>query len=653
MFKKILRIGSYSSKDKEKDKAKKAAKEAAKEKEKENRQTQNTNQNNNITSNTTTSIQPKDIPQRPIIIPNSKANNETDDAFHKHLKSPPPQNPSVLASSVNSLHGGDLFDEALQQAATSMSYPGTNGGLVGAASTDTVITSNSMNTLPNHSHSKLLGRGGDKPAKAVNIDDVIARLLALRTNGKISSRSSRNCCIKNSEILTICARVREILLEQPVLLHLTPNPSLVIAGDIHGQFEDLLRIFDRTGYPPATNYLFLGDYVDRGKRSLETILLLFSYKIKYLENFFLLRGNHECASINKVYGFFDECKRRTNLKVWKAFTDVFNCLPISSVVASKIFCVHGGLSPELEEYDDVLRIQRPTDVPDTGLLNDLLWSDPSDTAYEWEESERGVSYCFGKRIVKKFLDRNDLDLVCRAHMIVEDGFEFFGNRTLVTIFSAPNYCGEFDNSGAIMSVNKDLLCSFEVIPSSTLIKNDSVVQNSNPTPQIVEPPPSAIDQSITNSNLTSQLTSQLTDFPSQSPINTTSSPSPSSPPPPTTDENNKDADNSNSSNNSHSDESETSHDSENQDIIETQATSDLDYLNVTMEGLTVVDTDQEANKENMNNTNSSNSNNNDNNQEKNGNKGITNNDSLPTNNTTTTATVSPTVAELENNENNI
>ncbi|KAJ1968765.1 serine/threonine protein phosphatase Pzh1 [Dimargaris verticillata] len=164
-----------------------------------------------------------------------------------------------------------------------------------------------------------------------------------------------------------------------------------------------------------------------------------------------------------VYGFYDECKRRCNVKVWKTFVNVFNTLPLSAVVASKIFCVHGGLSPNLDTMDDIRNIQRPTDVPDYGLLNDLLWSDPSETAYDWEDNERGVSYCFGKSVVNAFLQKHDLDLVCRAHMVVEDGYEFFNGRTLVTVFSAPNYCGEFDNAAAIMNVNEDLVCNFDII----------------------------------------------------------------------------------------------------------------------------------------------------------------------------------------------
>ena len=165
----------------------------------------------------------------------------------------------------------------------------------------------------------------------------------------------------------------------------------------------------------------------------------------------------------RVYGFYDECKRRLNIKVWKTFIDVFNTLPIAAIVASKIFCVHGGLSPSLSNMDDIRRIERPTGVPDYGLLNDLLWSDPSDTALDWEDNERGVSYCFGKAVIQQFLAQYDFDLICRAHMVVEDGYEFWNDRTLVTVFSAPNYCGEFDNFGAIMSVSEDLLCAFELL----------------------------------------------------------------------------------------------------------------------------------------------------------------------------------------------
>lgn len=268
--------------------------------------------------------------------------------------------------------------------------------------------------------------------KSMDLDEMISRLL----DAGYSTKITKTVCLRNAEITAICSAVREILLSQPALIELSAPVKIV--GDVHGQYTDLIRLFEMCGFPPNANYLFLGDYVDRGKQSLETILLLFCYKLKFPENFFLLRGNHECANVTRVYGFYDECKRRCNIKVWKTFVDTFNCLPIAAIVAGKIFCVHGGLSPSLTHMDDIRQIARPTDVPDYGLLNDLLWSDPAEMESDWEPSERGVSYCFGKKIIMEFLQRHDFDLVCRAHMVVEDGYEFFNDRILVTVFSAPN-----------------------------------------------------------------------------------------------------------------------------------------------------------------------------------------------------------------------
>lgn len=308
---------------------------------------------------------------------------------------------------------------------------------------------------------------GINAPRHIDLDDMISRLL----DAGCSTKITKTVCLKNAEISTICSASQELLLSQPALLEL--SAPLKIVGDIHGQYLDLIRLFEMCGFPPASNYLFLGDYVNRGKQGLETILLLLCYKLKYPENFFLLRGNHECANVTRVYGFYDECKRRCNIKTWKSFIDTFNCLPIASIVAGKIFCVHGGLSPNLSHMDDIRGIARPTDVPDYGLLNDLLWSDPADMEEDWEPNERGVSYSFGKKVVRNFLQRHDFDLVCRAHMVVEDGYEFYQDRALVTVFSAPNYCGEFDNWGAIMSVSVDLLCSFELLKplGSTALKN--------------------------------------------------------------------------------------------------------------------------------------------------------------------------------------
>jgi serine/threonine-protein phosphatase PP1 catalytic subunit len=290
----------------------------------------------------------------------------------------------------------------------------------------------------------------------LNVDDVLEKLLEVR-----GCRPGKQVNLTEQEVRSLCIKAREVFMSQPILLEL-PAP-LKICGDVHGQYYDLLRVFEYGGFPPESSYLFLGDYVDRGKQSLETICLLLAYKIKYPQQFYLLRGNHECSSINRIYGFYDECKRRYNIKLWKTFTECFNCLPVAALIEDRILCMHGGLSPDLASMDQIRNIMRPMDVPDSGLVCDLLWSDPDKEVQGWGENERGVSFTFGQEIVANFLRKHDLDLICRAHQVVEDGYEFFAKRQLVTLFSAPNYCGEFDNAAALMSVDESLLCSFQVL----------------------------------------------------------------------------------------------------------------------------------------------------------------------------------------------
>ncbi|CAE8632204.1 unnamed protein product [Polarella glacialis] len=295
-----------------------------------------------------------------------------------------------------------------------------------------------------------------KKTEELDLDGVIEKCLEVK-----GGKPGKLVQIPEGQLRGLCQNAREVFLSQNALLEL--EAPLKICGDVHGQYHDLLRLFEYGGFPPESNYLFLGDYVDRGKQSLETITLLFAYKAKFPENFFLLRGNHECASITRIYGFYDECKRRYNIKLWKLFCDVFNCMPVCAIVDEKIMCMHGGLSPEITDFNQVRRLVRPTDVPDTGLICDLLWADPDKDITGWAENDRGVSFIFGPDVVTSFLQKHDMDLVCRAHQVVEDGYEFFAKRQLITLFSAPNYCGEFDNAGAMMTIDETLMCSFKVL----------------------------------------------------------------------------------------------------------------------------------------------------------------------------------------------
>lgn len=239
------------------------------------------------------------------------------------------------------------------------------------AATSTVTAAPTNPPLPSNSTSThhTMATPAPKIPTMSPIESITSRLLGLRGSppGTLAS-------IAESEIKLLCQRVRPILLSQPMLLEL--EAPLKICGDVHGQFTDLLRLFEYGGFPPESNYLFLGDYVDRGKQCLETICLLLSYKIQYPENFFILRGNHEAAGINRIYGFYDECKRRYSIKLWKIFSDTFNCLPVAALIDEKILCMHGGLSPEITSLQQIADLVRPCDVPDVGLMCDLLWSDP-------------------------------------------------------------------------------------------------------------------------------------------------------------------------------------------------------------------------------------------------------------------------------------
>lgn len=309
-----------------------------------------------------------------------------------------------------------------------------------------------------------------------NIDSLLYQLRHFEER-----RQNITSIVDEDTIVSICREVRKIFLDQPALLEI--DAPVKICGDIHGQFSDLIKIFEKGNPPSETNkYLFLGDYVDRGKFSIECILTLFAYKIKYPESLFLLRGNHEAASINQVYGFYEECRRKypkNGVKLWRTFADCFNCLPLAALVEDKILCMHGGLSPELQDLNQINKILRPIDVPDAGLICDLLWSDPA-RIEGWGDNERGVSFTFGPDVVKQFLSRHDLDLICRAHQVVEEGYEFFADQKLVTVFSAPNYCGEYDNSAAMMTVDNDLLCSFVYFKHN--MYGGHVQNGRNPTP---------------------------------------------------------------------------------------------------------------------------------------------------------------------------
>ncbi|TXT04025.1 uncharacterized protein COLE_07722 [Cutaneotrichosporon oleaginosum] len=264
--------------------------------------------------------------------------------------------------------------------------------------------------------------------------------------------------LSETEVKKLCDKAREVLMEesnvQPVRCPVT------VCGDIHGQFHDLSELFRIGGNSPDTNYLFMGDYVDRGYYSVETVTLLVGLKLRYRDRVTILRGNHESRQITQVYGFYDECLRKYgNANVWKYFTDLFDYLPLTALIDNQIFCLHGGLSPSIDTLDHIRSIDRIQEVPHEGPMCDLLWSDPDDRC-GWGISPRGAGYTFGQDISEAFNHNNGLTLVARAHQLVMEGFSWSQERNVVTIFSAPNYCYRCGNQAAILEVDDALKYTF-------------------------------------------------------------------------------------------------------------------------------------------------------------------------------------------------
>ena len=271
--------------------------------------------------------------------------------------------------------------------------------------------------------------------------------------------------LKQKKLLTL-PQLEDLIKEAKDVLSKEDNmvrvrAPVTVVGDIHGQFYDLMELFKICGEPPHTNFLFMGDYVDRGNHSLECLCLVLALKVRFRDRMTLLRGNHESCEINKIYGFYDECfKKYGTEKVWKLFTEVFMCLPLCALIEDKIFSLHGGLSPQLSKIDDIARLKRFCDVPHEGPICDLLWSDPDDSKKGFNPSPRAAGFVFGIDVTEKFLHRNNLNLIARAHQLVMDGYNKNHKKMVVTIFSAPNYCYRCGNNAAIMEIDDNLCSSF-------------------------------------------------------------------------------------------------------------------------------------------------------------------------------------------------
>merc|ERR1712226_429355 len=239
-----------------------------------------------------------------------------------------------------------------------------------------------------------------------------------------------------------------------------PKPHVTVCGDTHGQFYDVLHIFDMNGYPSATNpYLFNGDFVDRGSFSVEVILTFLLFKMSCPECIYLTRGNHETKNMNRIYGFEGEVKAKYDVKIFDLFLELFGQLPLASIIEEKIFVTHGGIPPDPISIDEIRAIKRGCEPPESGLMSDLLWSDPQPFPGK-SPSKRGVGYSFGPDVTEKFLSMNGFSLLIRSHEVKDEGYLVEHGGKTITVFSAPNYCDSMGNKGAFILLDKSLVPKF-------------------------------------------------------------------------------------------------------------------------------------------------------------------------------------------------
>lgn len=277
--------------------------------------------------------------------------------------------------------------------------------------------------------------------------------------------------LTEAQTLKLLNMATDCLSKEPNLLSV-PAP-VTVCGDIHGQYYDLLKLFEVGGDPESTPYLFLGDYVDRGSFSIECLLYLYSLKLNYPDHFWLLRGNHECKHLTSYFTFKSECLHKYSLKVYESCCQSFNTLPLAAVMNGQYFCVHGGISPELQTVEDVNRINRFREIPSRGLMCDLLWADPIET-YDEDADDlstdsfvpnnvRGCSFAFTYQASCEFLQRTGLLSIIRAHEAQDAGYRMYKNTktlgfpSLLTLFSAPNYLDTYKNKAAVLKYSENVM----------------------------------------------------------------------------------------------------------------------------------------------------------------------------------------------------
>lgn len=274
--------------------------------------------------------------------------------------------------------------------------------------------------------------------------------------------------LTEEQALWIIRKGTEILKSEPNLLEM--DAPITVCGDVHGQYYDLMKLFEVGGDPAETRYLFLGDYVDRGYFSIECVLYLWCLKIWYPNTLWLLRGNHECRHLTDYFTFKLECRHKYSEAVYEACMESFCALPLAAVMNKQFLCIHGGLSPELHTLEDLKSIDRFREPPTHGLMCDILWADPLEEFGQEKTSEffvhnhvRGCSYFFSYPAACAFLEKNNLLSIIRAHEAQDAGYRMYrktrttGFPSVMTIFSAPNYLDVYNNKAAVLKYENNVM----------------------------------------------------------------------------------------------------------------------------------------------------------------------------------------------------
>lgn len=330
------------------------------------------------------------------------------------------------------------------------------GGASGASTANSSTTERAVKSVP------------FPPSRRLNMQDVFGNNRKPDSN-ILKEHFNLEGRLEEQVALRIINEGAALLKQEKTMIDITA--PVTVCGDIHGQFYDLIKLFEVGGSPAATKYLFLGDYVDRGYFSIECVLYLWALKISYPQTLFLLRGNHECRHLTEYFTFKTECKIKYSERIYDACMEAFDCLPLAAIMNGQFLCVHGGLSPEIHTLDDIKKLDRFKEPPAFGPMCDLLWSDPledfdnekSNTDHFTHNSVRGCSYFYSYAACCEFLQQNNLLSIIRAHEAQDAGYRMYrkaratGFPSLITIFSAPNYLDVYNNKAAVLKYENNVM----------------------------------------------------------------------------------------------------------------------------------------------------------------------------------------------------